>query len=196
MYLLLSAKNVEKFRKLNEVLEIINELVADNIIEKEKMPSIEIPCIGILWNSLDDNLMNEAIDFIKDKAVVNECIYVDLKEEYNDFINDIYRYNNEFEGIPYIKACTLIDKFDSNVIVIMNMILKVTNYMYYNNQKGFIFEEIAELKSFIRKYFKKKIKNYAYDNIFHLTVNGEEYRYTDEICKKYIKEYRGNSNEL
>ena len=196
MYLLLSAKNVEKFRKLNEVLEIINELVADNIIEKEKMPSIEIPCIGILWNSLDDNLMNEAIDFIKDKAVVNECIYVDLKEEYNDFINDIYRYNNEFEGIPYIKACTLIDKFDSNVIVIMNMILKVTNYMYYNNQKGFIFEEIAELKSFIRKYFKKKIKNYAYDNIFHLTVNGEEYRYIDEICKKYIKEYRGNSNEL
>ena len=77
----------------------------------------------------------------------------------------------------------------------MNMIIKVTNYMYYNDQKGFMFEEIAELKSFIRKYFKKKIKHYAYDNIFHLTVDDDEYQYTDEVCKKYIKEYRGNQNE-
>lgn len=193
--LLLVAKDVKKFRKLNEVLEIINKLIDDNVIEKEKMPSIEIPCIGILWNSLDGTLMDEAIDFIKDKAVVNECIRIDLQDEYNDFINDIYHYNNEFEGIPYIKACTLIDKFDSNAIVIMNMIIKVTNYMYYNGQKGFMFEEIAELKSFIRKYFKKKIKNYAYDNIFHLTVDNDEYQYTDEVCKKYIKEYRGAKNE-
>lgn len=193
--LLLIAKDVKKFRKLNEVLDIINKLVEDGVIEKDKMPSIDIPCIGILWNSLDGSLMNEAIEFIKDKATINECIHIDLQDEYSDFINDIYHYNHEFEGIPYIKACTLIDKFDSNTIVIMNMIIKVTNYMYFNKQKGFMFEEIAELKSFIRKYFKKKIKNYAYDNIFHLTVDDDEYQYTDKVCKKYMKEYRGNQNE-
>ena len=193
--LLLVAKDVKKFRKLNEVLGIINNLVKDNVIDKDKMPSIQLPCIGILWNSLDGNLMDEAINFIKDKVIINRCIYVDLQEDYENFINDIYFYNHEFEGIPYIKACTLIDKFDSNTIVIMNLVIKVTNYMYYNKQKGFMFEEIAELKSFVRKYFKNKIKNYAYDNIFHLTVDNDEYQYTDKICKKYIKEYRGNQNE-
>lgn len=55
-----------------------------------------------------------------------------------------------------------------------------------------MFEEIAELKSFIRKYFKPKIREYAYDNIFHLTVDPEEYEYTDEVCRRLIKGYEGS----
>jgi glycosyltransferase involved in cell wall biosynthesis len=58
--LLLRAKNVKKFRKLDEVLSIINELTENNIVDKEKMPSIEIPCVGILWNSLNKEMMEEA----------------------------------------------------------------------------------------------------------------------------------------
>ena len=193
--LLLKAKNVKKFRKLDEVLSIINELKDNNVIEKEKMPSIELPCIGILWNSLSEEMINEAINFIGEKAKINECISVDLKDKYREFINEIYLYNNEFEGIPVIKAGTLIDRYDSNTIIILNLIVKISNYIYFNKLKGFMFEEIAELKTFIRKYFKYKIKDYAYDNIFHLTVDDEEYKYTDEICKKYIKDYRGNKND-
>ncbi len=192
--LLLNSKNVKKFRKLDEVLDIINQLVNDEVIDKDNMPSLDIPCIGILWNSLENELMSEAINFIKERATINECIAVDLKEQYRSFINDIYHYNDEVEGVTFIKASTLIDKFDSNTIVILNMIVKVTNYIYFNKLKGFMFEEIAELKSFIRKYFKTKIREYAYDNIFHLTVDEDEYQYTDEVCKKYIREYRGNDN--
>ena len=192
--LLLKAKNVKKFRKLDEVLSIVNELIENNIIDKEKMPSIEIPCVGILWNSLNKEMMEEAISIIKEKAIITNCIEVDLEEQYRQFINEIYLYNNEFEGIPVIKAGTLIDKYDSNTIVILNLIMKVSNYIYFNKTKGFMFEEIAELKSFIRKFFKTKITDYAYDNIFHLTVDNEEYEYTDQVCKKFIKEYRGNNN--
>ena len=193
--LLLKAKNVKKFRKLDEVLSIINELKDNNVIEKEKMPLIELPCIGILWNSLSEEMINEAINFIGEKAKIKEYISVDLKDKYREFINEIYLYNNEFEGIPVIKAGTLIDRYDSNTIIILNLIVKISNYIYFNKLKGFMFEEIAELKTFIRKYFKYKIKDYAYDNIFHLTVDDEEYKYTDEICKKYIKDYRGNKND-
>ncbi|MBE6153208.1 MAG: glycosyltransferase [Firmicutes bacterium] len=192
--LLLKAKNVKKFRKLDEVLSIINELKDDNVIEKDKMPSIELPCVGILWNSLSKEMIEEAMKFIKERATINECVSVDLKDKYREFINEIYLYNNEFEGIPVIKSGTLIDRYDSNTIVILNLIVKVSNYLYFNKLKGFMFEEIAELKSFIRKYFKYKIRDYAYDNIFHLTVDDEEYEYTDEICKKYIKDYRGIKN--
>ncbi len=194
MNLLLTANNVKKFRKLDEVLSIINTLIEDGKIDKNKMPSIELPCIGILWNSLDENMMKEAVGLIGEKVSIQECIPIDLKDKYSEFINAIYEDNHEFEGIPYIKASTLIDKYDSNTIVILNMLVKVSNYMYFNKMKGFMFEEVANLKSFIRKYYKHKISNYAYDNIFHLTVDNDEFQYTNEVCKKYIKGYQGAKN--
>ena len=58
-----------------------------------------------------------------------------------------------------------------------------------------MFEEIAKLKTLIRKTFKTKIRDYAYDNIFHLTVDDDEHEFTEGICRKYVKEYRGSSNE-
>lgn len=193
--LLLKSNNVEKYRKLDEVLSIINELIDANILDKEKMPSIEIPCIGILWNSLNDEMMEEAIEFIKEKSTITDCVSVDLEEQYRQFIKDIYFYNNEYEGVPIMKAGILVDKYDSNTIVVLNLIIKVSNYLYFNGTKGFMYSEIAELKSFIRKYFKSKIKEYAFDNVFHLTVDNDEYEYTDVVCRKYIKDYRSNSND-
>lgn len=190
--LLLRANNVKKFRKLDEVLSIINELTDAQVIDKEKLPSIEIPCIGILWNSLTEDMMCEAVKFIKERATIVGYVAVDLQDKYRQFINDIYLYNNEFEGIPVIKAGTLIDKYDSNTIIVLNLIMKVSNYVYFNKMKGFMFSEIAEMKSFIRKFFKTKIEDYAYDNIFHLIVDNEEFEYTDGICKKYISEYKSN----
>ncbi len=193
MNLLLNAKYIEKFRKLDEVLAIINELIEAGIIDKEKLPSIEIPCVGILWNSLDKEMMAEAMQIIQEYSIITNYVAVDLQEQYKQFIREIYLYNDEFEGIPVIKASTLIDKYDSNTIIVLNLIMRVSNYMYINGVKGFVYSEIAELKSFIRKFFKTKIRDYAYDNIFHLTVDNEEFIYTDKICKKYIKDYKKNN---
>lgn len=191
--LLLNAKEVKKFRKLDEVLAIINELTEAKVLDKDKLPSIEIPCVGILWNSLDKEMMEEAIQYIQEHSTITDLVAVDLQDQYKQFIKDIYLYNNEFEGIPVIKAGTLIDKYDSNTIIVLNMIMRVSNYIYFNKTKGFMFTEIAELKSFIRKYFKTKINDYAYDNIFHLTVDNDEFEYTDGVCRKYIKEYRNGN---
>lgn len=194
LQLLLTAKDVKKFRKLDEVLDMINTLIEAQIVDKEKMPVLELPCIGILWNSLDQNMMNEALDMIKDKAIITDDILIDLKDEYREFINEIYFHNHECEGVSFIKASTLIDKFDSNNILILNMIIKVKNYIYFNNLKGYMFEEVADLKSLIRKTFKNKIKEYAYDNVFHLTVDMDEYEYTDQVCRKLVKGYNNHEN--
>ena len=55
--------------------------------------------------------------------------------------------------------------------------------------KGYVFTEIDSLKKRIREEFKERIKNYAYDTIFHLTVNEEEFEYTNGIVKKYVKRF-------
>ena len=188
IYLFLTSKNVSKYRKLDEVLSIINELVDAERIDREKFPQIELPCIGILWNSLNEEMMNEAIEIIKQHALVTGCTFVDLQEQYRKFIDDIYLYNDEFDGIPVIKAGILIDRYESNTIAVLNMVIRVSNYIYQNGLKGFLFEEVAELKNFIRRFFKNRIRDYAYDNIFHLTVDEVEYRYTKEVCKRYLRE--------
>ena len=39
--------------------------------------------------------------------------------------------------------------------------------------------------------YKKKIDKYAFDNIFHLTMNKSEFELTDRVLKKYISDYIG-----
>lgn len=194
LVLLFNAKNVKKFDDLDNTLNVINELVAMGILNKDEMPTIDVPCIGIIWNTLSEEQKKEAVEIISSHSQINECIPVDLEDQYRDFIYDIYYYNNEFEGIPYFKACAIIDKYDSNSIVILNLIVRVSNIIYYNGLKGYLFKEISDLKQLIRKEFKTRIKNYGYDTIFHLTVDDDEYEYTDSICRKYIKEYKGKNN--
>ena len=193
--LLLVAKDVKKFRKLDEVLEIINRLLEDNVLEKDKLPSVNLPCIGILWNSLNEEMINEAMSLIQERANITGRIDTDLEDKYREFINEIYLYNNEFEGIPVIKAGTLIDKYDTNTIVILNLIVKVSTYEYQGRLKGYVFKEVADLKKIIRKIFKNKIKDYAYDNIFHLTVDNDEFQFTDQVCRNLVKEYEENNND-
>ena len=191
LILLLNAKNVTKFDDLENTLNVVNELISMGILNKDRMPTIDIHCIGIIWNTLNDEQKKKAIEMISHYSQIKECISTDLKDQYKNFIYDIYYYNNEFEGIPYFKSCAIIDKYDTNNIIILNLIVKVSNLIFYNNLKGYLFKEISDLKQLIRKEFKSQIKNYGYDTIFHLTVNDDEYKYTDAICKKYIKKYRG-----
>ena len=51
-------------------------------------------------------------------------------------------------------------------IAIINMVIPVSSYIYFNKKKGYIYKEICELKNDIRKEYKKRIQDYAYDNIF------------------------------
>ena len=186
-YLLLHTNNGAKFKDLKNVLEIIDDFEKKGIIRKDKKPYLDVKCIGVLWNSLNPSLMNEAINEISEKANIEKVYIADLGDKYYDFINEIYSKETEFEGIPYLKACGLIDKFDSNEFAILYLIIRVTG-LSNNKLKGFLFKEIDELKKQIRYNYKTKINNYAFDNLFHLTVNEEEYNFTDEIVKRYIED--------
>lgn len=195
MDLILNSKDVGKFRDLDNVLSIINQLIGNGVLDREKMPVIQIPCIGILWNSLNREQMNEAIRMLRENSFLESIQFVDLGEDYREFINEIYFYNHEKVGIPVFKSGVLIDKYDSNTIAIANLDMQVSSYIFYNQKKGYLYKEISQLKEQIRDYFKDRIRDYAYDNIFHLTVDTDEFVYTDEICKKYVKDYkRGKGN--
>ncbi len=191
---LFNASDITKFDDLDNLLGIINLLLENKVIDKEKMPSIDVECIGILWNTMSGDLIKEAVNIISGSSEFIDYQVFNISE-YEKFIREIYLHNHEVEGVAYMKASTLVDKYDSNEIVILNAIFKVRNFLYLNAKKGYAYRELAELKKQIRRTFKDRVRDYTYDTVFHLTMDQEEYEFTDAVVRKYCKDYKGLKNE-
>lgn len=187
--LLISTNNPNKFRDLKNIIKLLNIYIDKKIILLSEVYKQKIHCIGVLWNSLSVKQKNEIIEKIKKEGNVNQIINIDLKDQYESFIKDIYVENHEAEGVSFIKYATLKDQFENNILTIVNFETEVCFYEYTNNTKGFQFINLAQLKRNIRNEYKTKIKRYAFDNIFHLTMNQDEYDLTEKVLKKYIKDY-------
>lgn len=193
--LIINTNNVTKYKNFNNVIQIMHLFIDKEIIKRSEVYTQSFPCIGIIWNSLNDNYKQEVVNEISKFGKINKIIKIDLGEKYQKFIEDIYVDNKEAEGIPFIKYATLKDQFDNNEIELVYANIDVCLYEYTNNLKGFQFERLAELKRNIRGYYKKKIKKYAFDNIFHLTMNMYEYELTDKVLKKYLGKNVGDNYE-
>ena len=185
MDLILNTQYIDSFPDLDNVLSIIDDLKEDGVLDSTQMPYKDLECIGIIWNSLSPDQVNEAIDILQGHARIIAVKTIDLQAKYRDFIFEIYKYNNEKIGIPVFKSSVLIDRYDSNSITIVLLRINVYTYIHYSQKKGYLFKEPALLKDIIRQYFIPRIKDYAFDNIFHLTMNEDEFEFTKRVCSKY-----------
>ena len=183
--LLYNSEDISQYIDIENVLNVIRDLKLEKAIDSDKTATKEIHCIGILWNSLNKEQLKSAIEDIKECCEVEDCAIVDLGCNYSDFIDDIYSLDNEFEGVSYLKSSSLIDKYDSNDIAILYLKINATDFAK-SKLKGLLYKEVFDLKDGIRKKYKTQIKNYAFDTLFHLTVNEKEFNYTDNVVKKYL----------
>ena len=185
--LIINTKDVSIYRFFNNVIQILHIFIEKGIVKEEEVYKQKQQCIGIMWNSLSPEYKQEILDKMNKLGNIKYAISIDLKDKYEDFIKDIYVENHEAEGVSFMKYAILKDQFPSNDIEIVYATFDVSLYEYTNNLKGFQFETLAELKRNIRNTYKKKITKYAFDNIFHLTMNDSEYKLTDDIIVKYLE---------
>ena len=195
----------EKGEDIENIINRILKAKVDNnsfitMLEKNNIENIkyfEVPCIGIIWNSMNKRQKELAINVIQEKCKIIKYFDIDLKDKYKDFLKDIYIDSHEAPDIPDFKINSLIDKYDNNTIRIIKCLVKITNTQYINDKKGSSYKEIAELKTIIRNKFKTEIKNYSFDNIFHLTDDMQEFEYTVNVLEKYInRDYILNEKQL
>lgn len=176
---------------LENTLDIINHLTDEGYLRSMRKPK-KVACIGVIWNSLSGDLMEQAIQMLRCRATVRSVsMHTMDTRRYSNFIDDIYYFNDEREpkeGTAYFKKCTTVDRYDSNTIALVYLEIEVTSLVFNKKKEEFNYLEIMALKDTIRNYFKKRIKDYAFDNVFHLTVNEEEYEYTDRVCKGYFND--------
>ena len=165
--------------------------------------------IGILWNTVN----NFCIDILKDIAEFSEILFwneVDLENQYNEFIKNIYELDGIDEWKVNLKLQSMNQTLNKKIVIVF---LRIDdNTKIYNTKKNkMVAVNIENLKYTIRKKYSKKILNYFFDNVFHMTDNEEEILNTLEVLrewfpdiytkykqfsgeKKYIKEGRKNEN--
>ena len=140
--------------------------------------------IGILWNSMNE-YRDEAIEYIKKYSIIEEIIILDLCKNFEKFIRDIYYSESLRTGFIDYKVSIMNDKYDTNTICILFLDVFNSEKIYIERKNKFLYKSVYELKQSIRNIYKDKIKNYSYDNIYHMTDDENEYVLTKNIINKY-----------
>lgn len=151
--------------------------------------------IGILWNSMNNNI-EDAITDISKFSKINEIFTIDFKEYFPDFISKIYPYTGtELWKLDY-KIQHMHKKYDNNSITILFLNISVKNKKFIERKEKYIYEQVEDLKKFIRNKYKTVVDGYAFDNVFHMTDDEEEYSYTLNIIINFILNYYQRRKEI
>lgn len=141
--------------------------------------------IGILWNSMND-YTNQALCEISKYCKINDTISINFESLFSDFISRIYPYTGEELWKQKYKIDHMNNIYESNEIKII-FVDTYSNEKVFVDRKGiYINKNVEELKSYIRNKYKNQVKNYAFDNVYHMTDNEEEYKKTVTLIVNYI----------
>lgn len=141
--------------------------------------------IAILWNSMEHNFAS-ALNDINRKAQVLECFKIDFKEEFKQFIADIYPYEGENYWKLEYKIKAMFNRYSKNEIYILFLEVPDSKKIYIERKSIFIYENVEELKKYIRNKYKEIVSNYAFDNVFHMTDDMPEFEKTLLIIYKHF----------
>lgn len=144
--------------------------------------------IGILWNSMDE-FLEEAIDDIQSFVSVTDVISIDFQDKFSDFISKIYPYKGGEKWKLEYKISHMCNQYANNRINIVFMNIDNENKIFAPRKKIYIYEDVEKLKVYMREKYRNKVNNYAYDNVYHMTDDEDEYKITIELIINYILFY-------
>ncbi len=154
--------------------------------------------LGILWNSIGDK-KEEAIKEIQKYG--NTLYYdVDLGEQYESFLRDLYPFNENEKWKAEYKINGLVNKYKNNIIRIVFIDMQKSEKVYLKNKNKMMYKNVLDLKVSLRKKYKyliidNKVDNQkSYDNVFHMT--DDELEYENDLCIliKYISRIMDRKN--
>lgn len=156
--------------------------------------------LGILWNSIGDK-KDDAIKLINEYANVDYRFDVDFKDDYAEFIRELYPFNSDEKWKAEYKINGLVGKYINNEITILFLDMEKTDKIYLKNKDKMMYKNVLDLKVRLRKSFKSCIlkdtqdfKGVSYDNVFHMTDDEEEYRENIFVVFKYLSKYAKRDN--
>ena len=156
----------------NEIKIILEEY---NFLRKRFYPQTNI----LIWAPAHKYL-DEIKKEISKKSYITKESLLEFKtqKELKDFLEEVYCSGNNIFGRVQQKWDRIKDE-ELKIVVLW----AETNLN--KKEKGFLIE-MVELKKKIRNRIKRKMKNYVFDSVIHMSGNIDEVEELDEILEKYL----------
>ena len=141
--------------------------------------------IAILWNSMEDNFENVLND-LKNYSNILDCFKINFNDNFDKFISDIYPYSGSDKWKLEYKINIMNNKYKKNEILVLFLDIPNSEKIYCERKKTYLYKNVEEIKQNIRQKYKNLVKNYCFDNIFHMTDDEIEFNKTLLIIKKHL----------
>lgn len=143
-------------------------------------------CMGILWNS-SSIFKDEIIEDIKNYAKVIGVMTIDLEDNYEEFVREIYDCDSIEKWKVDKKIETMFMCTSSSQIRVLLMEVDTEEEYYHPHKKRNVYKNLEHMKIYVRNKYSKIVPVYFFDNVFHATDDEKEFYLTYEVIKKYMK---------
>ncbi len=152
-------------------------------------------CLGILWNSVQEYKDMAIADIQKYGSLIGE-FDMPLEENYEQFVRDIYAQDEIADWKVDKKVETMFNSSDIRTVTIVFIEVDLTEQFYHGGKKKLVYTNLENLKTGIRDKYGKMIKDYFFDNVFHMTDDERELRADLKVVSNYLKNMSvQNSND-
>ncbi len=143
-------------------------------------------CLGILWNSVQE-YKDMAIDDIQKYGSLIGTFDMSLEENYEAFVRDIYAQDEIASWKVDKKVETMFNSSDVRTVTVVFIEVDLTEQFYHGGKKRMVYTNLENLKTGIRYKYGKMIKDYFFDNVFHMTDDERELRADLTVVSNYLK---------
>lgn len=149
--------------------------------------------LAIIWN-MSYKYKGEMLNDLKKYAKVNKIVDLDLSKDYEPFVRDVYKSENMETWKIDNKLAHMLHLHNKKVCLIF-MDIDLGEVVYHEKKKKDVFSNVENCKTNIREKYSKKVEDYYFDNVFHMTDNEKEYQNCLNAIKGYIEKY-SSQNEM
>lgn len=143
-------------------------------------------CLGILWNSVQE-YKDMAMNDIQKYGSLIGTFDMALEENYEAFVRDIYAQDEIASWKVDKKVETMFNSSDVRTVTVVFIEVDLTNQFYHGGKKRMVYTNLENLKSGIRDKYGKMIKDYFFDNVFHMTDDERELKADLTVISNYLK---------
>lgn len=143
-------------------------------------------CLGILWNSVQE-YKDMAIEDIQKYGSLIGTFDMPLEENYEAFVRDIYAQDEIATWKVDKKVETMFNSSDVRTVTVVFIEVDLTDQFYHGGKKRMVYTNLENLKIGIRDKYGKLIKDYFFDNVFHMTDDERELKADLTVVSNYLK---------
>lgn len=152
-------------------------------------------CLGILWNSVQEYKENIVSD-IKQYGELIGTFDLPLGDKYETFVRDIYAQDEIASWKVDKKVETMFNSSEDRNITIAFIEVDLTDQFYHGGKKKMVYTNLENLKSGIRGKYSELVKEYFFDNVFHMTDDERELKADLKVLSNYLTKMSKEDNSL